>query len=145
MICHCCHWVEVEAQVEAKMDAQMDAQMEAMVEARVGAEVEAQVGARGEAQVEVVTPVVTQAITLQENQVELERSSPGGSNSPLPNNPPSVHSSSITNSMMMDEHARTWLRRIKLLTEEQLLTEIEASTLRLELMRCRLAYDTQVF
>ena len=88
MMCHCCHWVEVEAQVEVDMEA---AQLQAMATAP-------------------------------------------------PNDPPSAPpASSVPDAVHVGEDIRALLRHMKELTEEGLLTENEASTLRLELMRSRLA------
>lgn len=87
MMCHCCHWVEVEAQVEVEMEA---AQLQAVATAS-------------------------------------------------PNDPPSEPpTSSVPDAVHMGEDIRALLRHMKELTEEGLLTEYEASTLRLELMRSRL-------
>jgi len=88
MICHCCHWVEVEAQVEVEKEA---------------------------AQPQAVPPASQ-------------------------NDPPSAPpASSVLDAVHVGEEIRALLRHMKELTEEGLLTENEASTLRLEIMRSRLA------
>ena len=57
-----------------------------------------------------------------------------------PNDPPSAPpASSVPDAVHVGEDIRALLRHMKELTEEGLLTENEASTLRLELMRSRLA------
>lgn len=101
MICHCCHWVEVDAQVEVEMDA-------APIDAPPPTEASSQ-------------PSQIDAVVSAEND-----------------SPPTEHPQSPV-TVPVDDYVRAGLRHIKELTEEGLLTESEASTLRLEFMRSRLA------
>ena len=99
MMCHCCHWVEVDALVELDIkEAQQEAQPD-------------------EAQPDEAPP---------------EAAVPEPKHHTHTHGPP-------TSSVQCGEDIRTLLRHMKELTEEGLLTESEASTLRLELMRSRLA------
>ena len=99
MNCHCCHWVEVEAQVEVDMEA-----------AVVGE----------------VNPSANDALS---SSVATEPSVS------LVTDP----SASTVGLIYVDNEVRVVLRDLKELTEEGLLTENEASTLRLEFIRSRIA------
>jgi len=98
-MCHCCHWVELDALVEMDMK-------EAPKEAQ---------------------PDEAQPDEAPQEAAVLERKHNPHTDGPS------------TSSVQYGEEIRTLLLQMKELTEEGLLTETEASTLRLELIRSRLA------
>ena len=97
MNCHCCHWVEVEAQVE--------------VEAAVPVEVQ---------------PSTNDALALAPSVATEHTVSPFTLPAPMC-------------LMYVDNEIRAFLRDLKELTEEGLLAETEASTLRLDFIRIRMS------